>query len=483
MQVAEQGLLPAMAIRACNNPDITSSILSREISKAVAEHGAREVERRRRIQAAGALVSVSRGGGDTGEDGERRRKRSRRHSEGAAPAVTPNSDETQIDAGDETFLSSSVRFSAPYLKGGETHFEKKVKKYVTDALDVSPPCPAQDLPEPATKIRSRRTSGNLNTEWRNDKRYAEDTLERLKRATKEATQQFVDLKAGRLKGTTQQKIVDVLNKKYHLIGRDESRERHVLAVRTIQRLVANRQVGVTPKKKGPKPKISRDFLQLIATHLNMEQVGVHGEMSVAQIKALLTAATLDTPHEGKFNTEWAWHEVRRIHADILVPSGLIQAEDIRWQWTTYEKTEDFLRSYKVSAFILCVHFMSQKHMAVSCNSLSQNSIAKGVLLQYGFALDVKEILPNGTVCEITIDRRLRHRNIHYDESELRMGSDIDKSGSRSKTHTNPNLNRTGSRYTRASGHVTGGFSVTGAGELLPPLIIFSSRQHFDLRLI
>ena len=158
-----------MAIRACNDPKITSPILSREVSKAVAEHGAREVERRRRIQAAGALVSVSRGGGDTGEDGGGGRKRPRRHSEGGAPAVTPNLDETQIDAsGDELFLPSSVRFSAPYLKGGETHFEKKVRKYVMDALDASPPSPAKDLPEPATKIRSRRTSGNLNTEWRND---------------------------------------------------------------------------------------------------------------------------------------------------------------------------------------------------------------------------------------------------------------------------------------------------------------------------
>ena len=70
LQVAEQGLLPAMAIRACNNPDITSSVLSREISKAVAEHGARKVERRCRIQAASALVSVARGGGMRGRTGE-----------------------------------------------------------------------------------------------------------------------------------------------------------------------------------------------------------------------------------------------------------------------------------------------------------------------------------------------------------------------------------------------------------------------------
>ena len=68
-------------------------------------------------------------------------------------------------------------------------------------------------------------------------------------------------------------------------------------------------------------------------------------------------------------------------------------------------------------------------------------------MQYGFALDVKEILPDGTVCEITIDRRLRHRSIHYNETELRLGTDIDRSGPRSMTHTNPNFNRTGSRCT------------------------------------
>ena len=76
-----------------------------------------------------------------------------------------------------------------------THFQKKVSKYVKDALTASEPSPARDLPEPAKKLRSRQTSGNVNTEWRNDKQYAEDTLERLKRATKETTQQFVDLKA------------------------------------------------------------------------------------------------------------------------------------------------------------------------------------------------------------------------------------------------------------------------------------------------
>ena len=52
-------------------------------------------------------------------------------------------------------------------------------------------------------------------------------------------------------------------------------------------------------------------------------------MSIAHIKATLTAAALDTVHEGKFNNKYVWMQVRRIHADILVPTGIVQAEDIR----------------------------------------------------------------------------------------------------------------------------------------------------------
>ena len=74
------------------NPDIKSSILSREVLKAVVERASPEIQRHSRIQAAGALVSVARGGEDTGEDGGGGRKWSRRYSEGAAPVVSPHQD-------------------------------------------------------------------------------------------------------------------------------------------------------------------------------------------------------------------------------------------------------------------------------------------------------------------------------------------------------------------------------------------------------
>ena len=69
---------------------------------------------------------------------------------------------------------------------------------------------------------------------------------------------------------------------------------------------------------------------------------------------------------------------------------------------------------------------------------------------------------------------LAARRICFDETEIRLGSDRDTGGPRSRTYTNSALHRGGARHTRSHNHVTGGFSVTGAGEVLPPLIIFST---------
>ena len=320
-------------------------------------HAEPEITRRR---AALGLVSFAAGEGGAGEGGKEgegegnQRKRPRRHSTGAAPLVSPHPGETQATA-----MAATVRptFTAPYLKGEPTHFQKKVEKYILEkmAIAASSPSPAKNLPVPAKTITTRRTSNQVNAAWQNEKAYAEDTLRRLIAAKKEATQQFVALAEGKLEtGTTQQMIVDRLNKKFKLsgVGRDGSREKHMLQVRTVARLVNKGTIGNTPEKRGKKPAISRAFLKLVACHVNMEQVGVHGEMSVSQIKATLTAATLETVHQGTFNYEYAWEQVRRIHADILVPAGIVQSEEIRWQWVTYEKVKQFYDDHQVSLFIL-----------------------------------------------------------------------------------------------------------------------------------
>ena len=41
---------------------------------------------------------------------------------------------------------------------------------------------------------------------------------------------------------------------------------------------------------------------------------------------MLTTATLDTVHEGKFNDNYAWMQVCHIHTNILVPTCIIHTE-------------------------------------------------------------------------------------------------------------------------------------------------------------
>ena len=71
-QVAEQGLRPDMALRACNNPKITSPILSREITRLVNERAKDAVDRllqKRKADAAGGIGTLGRGEGGAGEAG------------------------------------------------------------------------------------------------------------------------------------------------------------------------------------------------------------------------------------------------------------------------------------------------------------------------------------------------------------------------------------------------------------------------------
>ena len=40
--------------------------------------------------------------------------------------------------------------------------------------------------------------------------------------------------------------------------------------------------------------------------------------------------------------------------DIFIPSGIVQNEDIRWQWVTYEKVKQFYQDHKVRVFLFCI---------------------------------------------------------------------------------------------------------------------------------
>ena len=84
-------------------------------------------------------------------------------------------------------------------------------------------------------------------------------------------------------------------------GCGDKREKHALSIGKFSELPKTGRIGRTPRKKGRKPFISQDLFTLIAKHLIMEQVGVHGEMSVMATTVIMTAVTLSTIHERSFN--------------------------------------------------------------------------------------------------------------------------------------------------------------------------------------
>jgi len=89
-----------MALRACNNPQITGPVLSREITKLVISHAEAEVGRllqKRKADAVGELISFARDDGGIGEAGGGGASKRQRCNGGTATEVSPISEaeETQ----------------------------------------------------------------------------------------------------------------------------------------------------------------------------------------------------------------------------------------------------------------------------------------------------------------------------------------------------------------------------------------------------
>ena len=80
-----------MALRACNNPQITGPVLSREITKLVISHAEAEVGRllqKRKADAVGELISFARGDGGIGEAGGGGASKRQRCNGGTATEVS-----------------------------------------------------------------------------------------------------------------------------------------------------------------------------------------------------------------------------------------------------------------------------------------------------------------------------------------------------------------------------------------------------------
>jgi len=128
----------------------------------------------------------------------------------------------------------------------------------------------------------------------------------------------------------------------------------------------------------------------------------------------------------------------------MVPSRAVVLEDIRWQWVTHENINLWMDDMK------------------------------NVFVKYGFATNEEEVFADGRVSEIKYVEQLLARNLHFDKTNHSLGTERDRSGPRAISYVHPLLNRGGARSTRGNRHLTGGYSVSMAAEVLPPLYIYDT---------
>ena len=182
----------------------------------------------------------------------------------------------------------------------------------------------------------------------------------------------------------------------------------------------------------------------------MMQVSGTGEAKPRHLKGIINATVQGTPHEGAFSKGYAYSKVLSSNALTMEASNGRSQEDIRGQWTTYEKM------------------------------LLWFEATKSDLLKLGLAQDKAVFDLNGVkIEECFIPDDCKARMLNFDETDHPLSNEDDKGGPRARTYTNPHLPRPGGSSTRGSRHTTGVYGTSALGETLPPLYIFDSSAQTD----
>ena len=130
-----------------------------------------------------------------------------------------------------------------------------------------------------------------------------------------------------------------LNKEFNLDGKRQ------LTRSTVYQAAKDGLAGTSPKKKGPASRIPEKFLKVVATHAEVCQVG-DGELKGRDLKRVIGASIVGTPHEASFQVESVWRKVRSEFPAALQAANKISVEDARAQWTTYDNLDQWFDDVK-----------------------------------------------------------------------------------------------------------------------------------------
>ena len=201
----------------------------------------------------------------------------------------------------------------------------------------------------------------------------------------------------------------------------------------------------SPLKKGPVQRMPLTLFNAVRLHIKMKQLGRSKQATLQDTKAVMLASVKDTEHEGSFNIEYTWARLRELYPNEIVPSKVQTAENIRSDWTTYTKLNDWF------------------------------TMNKPMLINSGLAIDRPHTLPDGTLAELTIHPDCARRIINFDETDHPFSTQGDKGGSRNNTYGNPSLPAGSTRGIRGARHTTSIYGSTASGESMPPVYIYDTK--------
>ena len=199
--------------------------------------------------------------------------------------------------------------------------------------------------------------------------------------------------------------------------------------------------GTSPKKNGPAPKIQHEFLETVATHAEVCQVG-DGELRGKDLRRLIGASIVGTAHANLYKTELVWRKVRTKFPESLQAATKIAVEDARAQWTTHDNLNQWFDDVK------------------------KDLLVTGLLVEDEVVFG-KE---GEVVSEVRFKMHSKRRIINMDETHHDLSDTGDKGGSRAVLYHNPLYQRVAVRGVKSARHVTGVYATDAAGEALPPFI-------------
>ena len=153
--------------------------------------------------------------------------------------------------------------------------------------------------------------------------------EKYKRALKEATTLVKEEEMGI------RKAVRLMNEKYQLTRKSE----RLLTKSTVSDYVTKGLIGASPQKRGPLPKLPKDFNTLLNAHVEMKQLEGVQETKPRHIKALIGAAVRDTDHDD-MSRDYLYRKFRKEMCATVAPTKPMQMEERPGLWTTHNNLND-----------------------------------------------------------------------------------------------------------------------------------------------